>query len=127
MNRRLRSVDFLACCLAAGLIALASGAASAAGPYVVDQDASKALTTYLHKHRLPLVGAQVLEPDAGGRRRVMLYGYVASEFGRTDAERKARKFIKEDDVGLINRIMIRPELLNRGRSVDSGDGGANAP
>lgn len=82
-----------------------------AGPYESDSASSQSLTDYLHTHRLPLVGAQVLQNDEGDR-KVVLYGFVATPFGKTDAVTKARKFLKEPDISVDNRIKIRPELLS---------------
>ncbi len=82
-----------------------------AGPYTSDSAGSQSLTDYLHTHRLPLVGAQVLENDEGDR-KVVLYGFVATPFGKTDAEKKARNFLKEPGISVDNRIKIRPELLS---------------
>ncbi len=42
----------------------------------------------------------------------MLYGFVATPFGKSDAEKKARKFLKEPKISVDNRIKIRPELLS---------------
>ena len=82
-----------------------------AGPYESDSVSSQSLTDYLHTHRSPLVGAQVLENDEGDR-KLVLYGFVATPFGKTNAEKKARKFLKEPDITVDNRIKIRPELLS---------------
>jgi hypothetical protein len=79
--------------------------------YTVDTATSEKLTNYFGKHRLPLVGAQVLDDGAGGR-LVMLYGYVATSFGKTDAEQRARKFLKQPGAKIENRIEIRPEIRN---------------
>ncbi len=72
---------------------------------------SQDLTHYLKTHRLPLVGAQVSH-DATGRRQVVLYGFVATPFGKTDAVKKARAFLKDPELLVENRIKIRPELRN---------------
>src|SRR5215469_15568661 len=50
---------------------------------------SQALTEYLKQRKLPLVGAQVLR-SADGRRTIVLYGFVGSDFGKADALKKAR-------------------------------------
>jgi hypothetical protein len=83
--------------------------------YEVDAANTRYLTTYLRQHRLPLVGAQVLS-DAAGNRRIVLYGFVATEFGKNDAAAKALAFVQnEAQAGaaapqLENRIEIRPEI-----------------
>jgi len=79
--------------------------------YVADPDASKALTDYLKHHRLPLVGAQVLRNPNDGNRSVVLYGFVGSDFGKSDAQRQADDFINDPAVEVDNRIRVNPELL----------------
>jgi len=67
------------------------------------------LTTYLRKNRLPLVGAQVLSsPD--GQKRLVLYGFVASDFGKHDAETKALAHLGGSGFTVENRIAVRPEI-----------------
>jgi len=84
---------------------------ASASEYTANSTSSTALTDYLHTHRLPLVGAQVME-SAEGDRQLVLFGFVATAFGKRDAEAKARKFLKEPDITVDNRIKIRPELLS---------------
>jgi hypothetical protein len=99
--------------LLAALLELAS--AVFAQSYTADAPASQALTTYLRQHRLPLVGAQMLG-DAAGNRRIVLYGFVATEFGKNDAARKALVYVENGArVGtsapqVENRIEVRPEI-----------------
>ena len=76
-----------------------------------DTEESSRLTDYLHSHRLPLVGAQVLN-SANGVRTVLLFGYTASDFGKSDAETKSRRFLKDADVIFNNHIAVRPELAS---------------
>jgi hypothetical protein len=77
--------------------------------YTVDRAASDDLTTYLRKNRLPLVGAQVLSsPD--GQKRLVLYGFVASDFGKHDAETKALAHLGGSGFTVENRIAVRPEI-----------------
>jgi hypothetical protein len=88
----------------------------------VDQTQSQALTDYLKNHRLPLVGAQVLAaPD--GQRQVILFGYVASGYGKQDAENKAHAYMKDTAVTVDNRITIQPELA----SANAPAGAASNP
>jgi hypothetical protein len=79
--------------------------------YTVDSAASETLTDYLRHHRLPLVGAQVGTAPAGAR-RLVLYGYVATPFGKRDAESKALAFVGAPHPTIVNRIVIKPELAN---------------
>jgi len=78
--------------------------------YSNDSAQSSALTSYLQKNRLPLVGAQVLT-NGSGNREVILYGFVATDFGKQDAVDKARRYLHAPDVAVVNRIAVRPELL----------------
>src|SRR5216683_3413178 len=78
--------------------------------YRADQGESQALTHYLKAHRLPLVGAQVLD-GSGGKRAVVLYGFVGTDFGKSDAAAKSRRFLAGQSVLVVNRIKVRPELL----------------
>lgn len=75
----------------------------------IDSKASQQLTSYFRTHRLPLVGAQVMSSDGGGK-QVVVYGFVATPFGRVDAENKAREFLKEPNLKVVNRIQVRPEI-----------------
>jgi hypothetical protein len=79
--------------------------------YTADSAESRALTDYLNQHRLPLVGAQVLNGPRG-QRAVVLYGFVGSDFGRSDASDQARRFVADPSTAVDNRINVRPELLS---------------
>jgi hypothetical protein len=91
----------------------------------VDQTQSQALTSYLKNHRLPLVGAQVMAAP-GGQRQVILFGYVASGYGKQDAENKANAYMKDASVTVVNRITIQPELANTGASPGAAVGGGSS-
>jgi hypothetical protein len=99
-------------------------ASNAAGSHVdtrrynADQGESQALTQYLKAHRLPLVGAQVLD-GPGSKRAVVLYGFVGTDFGKSDAAAKSQRFLAGPSVLVDNRIKVRPELL--------ASGGVSAP
>ena len=82
---------------------------AAAQNFTVDTAASEALTSYLRQHRLPLVGAQIGTASAGTR-RLVLYGYVATEVGKSDAESKAVAYLGAPRPEIINRIVIQPEI-----------------
>ncbi len=102
--------------------------AQAAGPEVLD-DQSRDLTNYLHDHRLPLVGAQVMS-DQGGVRQLVLYGFVATASGKQDAVVKSRGFLKDAGIQVTNRVKVRPELLTmkQGATADGpASDGAGAP
>jgi hypothetical protein len=86
-----------------------------AASYSVDAAASQSQTTYQQKNRLPHVGAQVLA-DAAGKRRIVLYGFVATEFGKNDAAQRAVAYVQQGAPPgatapeVENRIEIRPEI-----------------
>jgi hypothetical protein len=75
----------------------------------IDNGQSTALTNYLHSRQLPLVGARVLASN-GGPRQAILYGYVATPFGKADAVDKAREFLNDSGAQVDNRINIEPDL-----------------
>jgi hypothetical protein len=104
--------------------------AAIAQTFTVDATASEALTNYLRQNRLPLVGAQIGTASTGAR-RLVLYGYVATEMGKRDAESKALAHLGGTPPEVVNRIVIQPEIakLKSGRqsgsSGDAGSSGAN--
>jgi len=118
--RRLAKGLFLACLIVA--LAYLPAAAQSAAP---DSDQSARLTDYLHAHRLPLVGAQVLSSSTG--RSVMLFGYTATEFGKGDAEVKTRRFLKDSEVVISNHIRVRPELASMKSAPGSAAYGQAGP
>jgi hypothetical protein len=89
-----------------------SAAGTVAGG-TIDSPQSQALSDYLKHHSLPLVGAQVVTSPSGGK-QVILFGFVASDFGKTDAEQKARHYLKDSSLVVDNRIKISPELAGAG-------------
>ncbi len=98
-------------CLAFALLAILPlrGVSVWGQEYTLDRPSSDELTEYLRKNRLPLVGAQVLKaPD--GQKRLMLYGFVATDFGRHDAETKALAHLGIAGITVQNRIAVRPEI-----------------
>jgi len=82
-----------------------------------DDGSTDTLSVYLHAHRLPLVEARMLTGDRG-ERSVLLYGFVATDYGKRDAEDQARDFLDDPDISIINRIKVRPELLTLGRPAN---------
>jgi hypothetical protein len=105
---RLLAKSFLLAWLVVAIAYLPVAQAQTAVP---DTDQSTRLTDYLHSHHLPLVGAQVMESRTGAQ-TVLLFGYTASDFGKSDAETKTRRFLKDTDVAINNHIRVRPELAS---------------
>src|SRR5208337_3130854 len=91
-----------------------SSAGTVAGG-TIDSPDSQGLSDYLKHHSLPLVGAQVVTSPSGGK-QVILFGFVASDFGKTDAEQKARHYLKDPSLVVDNRIKVSPELAGSGGS-----------
>ena len=108
-----RAWAFLRMCLGAGLIVSAIWGPSKSVAFAqtadVDQTTSEALTAYLKQHRLPLVGAQVIKDTSGGR-RVVLYGFVATDKGKVDAEQKAIGYLGTPVPTVDDRLVVKPEL-----------------
>lgn len=88
----------------------------------VDQATSQALTAYLKEHRLPLVGAQVIKDSSGGR-RLVLYGFVATDEGKVDAEQKAIGYLGTPVPTVDDRLLVKPELatMTGPQTTDQGE------
>jgi hypothetical protein len=89
----------------------------------VDETASAKLTKYLHKHRLPMVGAQISNTSSG--RQLMLYGFVASNFGKDDAVTKSRRFLQDSTIAVVNHIRVDPQLKHLKRPPPSDESAAD--
>jgi hypothetical protein len=100
-------------------------AAAIAQDFTVDNAASEALTNYLRQHRLPLVGAQI-GTAPGGARRLVLYGYVASQLGKSDAESKAIAYMGAPRPEVVNRVVIQPEIARMKSGGEAGQAGASS-
>ncbi len=74
-----------------------------------DSVLSGELTYYFEDAGLPLVGAQVCSNDSGDM-WVILYGFVATRFGKDDAEEKARRILGDPYLPIDDRVMIRSDL-----------------
>ncbi len=101
-----------------------SSAGTVAGG-TIDSPQSQGLSDYLKHHSLPLVGAQVVTSPSGGK-QVILFGFVASDFGKTDAEQKARHYLKDSSLVVDNRIKISPELAGSAGTSGSTAKGASS-
>ncbi len=97
-----------------------------AGERISQSATASALTSYLHQNRLPLVQAQII-PDENGNRQVIIYGFVATALGKTDAADKARAFLNDPTIKIVNRIKIRPEIANQRPSAEAAAGKATTP
>jgi hypothetical protein len=111
-------------CAAISVFALLQAPRSAiAQNFTMDAPASEALTNYLRQNRLPLVGAQ-LGTASTGARRLVLYGYVATEIGKRDAESKALAHLGGTPPEVVNRIVIQPEIAKLKSGSHGGSPGA---
>jgi len=109
--------------LCAGIIVIAlliAPRSASAQSFTVDTTASEALTNYLRQNRLPLVGAQIGTASTGAR-RLVLYGYVATQMGKSDAETKALAHLGGTPPEVVNRIVIQPEIA---KLKSGGHGGS---
>ncbi len=77
--------------------------------YVIDQGTSDALTKYLHMNELPMVTAQ-FSTSPGGSKQLILTGFVATQFGRNDAERIANAYLNDPSVNLVDQILLDPHV-----------------
>ncbi len=82
--------------------------ATVAAAQSVDKTTSDKLTKYLHTHRLPMVGAQVSNTDSG--RHLMLYGFVATDFGKDDAVTKSKRYLHDSSIAVTNNIKVNPQV-----------------
>jgi hypothetical protein len=112
-------------CLFLGAAAVIGLMTASSVPAADSSDGSmEALTAFLHDNRLPLVEARMVTNDRG-ERSLMLYGFVATDYGKRDAEDEARDFMDDPDFPVINRIKVKPELLTLGKP-DGSDPGTDA-
>ena len=105
-------------------VILLAGSASICEAAEADAPASDTLSDYLHANGLPLVEGQSIVNESG-ERFVLLYGYVATDFSKFDAENLASDFMDDLDLAITDRIVVRPELLTMGtpgNSNSSADG-----
>ncbi len=82
----------------------------------------RALTDYLNAHELPLIGASVVDDKT--RRQIILYGFVATPAAKIDAEQKVRRISPDTNLMVVNRIIIRPELLAMNKPAESAQDSA---
>ncbi len=93
-----------------------------------DRTTSDALTRYLHNHRLPFVAAQV-SAGAHGPHQVMLYGFVATDFGKQDAETRVRRYLGDPRTVVVNHIRVDPSVrhLRNNAPLSQPDQNVNLP
>src|ERR1700722_15660254 len=77
--------------------------------YVIDQRTSDAITKYLRMSELPMVTAQ-FSTSPGGSKQLILTGFVATQFGRDDAERIATGYLNDPSVKMVDQILLDPQV-----------------
>ena len=91
------------------IVMLAASSIARAQNYVIDQGTSDALTKYMHTNQLPMVTAQFsTSPD--GSKQLILTGFVATRFGRDDAERIATAYLNDPNVNMVDQILLDPHV-----------------
>jgi hypothetical protein len=109
-----------------GTAILLVGTASICAAAGADGPMSDPVSDYLHANRLPLVEARTIVTTSGERSE-LLYGYVATNFGKLDAEEQTQDFMDDPDVPIIDRIVVRPELLTLTPRISNSSADGNEP
>src|SRR5271156_7210315 len=91
------------------LTIIATSSIARAQNYVIDQGTSDALTRYLRMNELPMVTAQ-FSTSPGGSKELILPGFVATQFGRNDAERIATAYLNDPSVNMVDQILLDPHV-----------------
>lgn len=90
-----------------------------------DRELGNRITVYLNDHCLPLARASVTRRGDGDR-EVLLYGFVASDFGKRDAEAKTDELLANSGIPVRNTILVRPELVaSQTQSTNASNGSAD--
>ena len=91
------------------IVMIAIGGVARAQNYVIDQGTSDAITKYLRMNELPMVTAQ-FSTSPGGSKQLILTGFVATQFGRNDAERIANAYLNDPTVNMVDQILLDPHV-----------------
>jgi hypothetical protein len=91
------------------VLMLAIGGVARAQNYVIDQGTSGAITKYLRMNELPMVTAE-FSTSPGGSKQLILTGFVATQFGRNDAERIANAYLNDPNVNMVDQILLDPHV-----------------
>src|SRR5579863_3822169 len=108
------------------LIGVAICGIARAQNYVIDQGTSDALTRYLHMNELPMVTAQ-FSTSPGGSKQLILTGFVATQFGRNDAERIALGYLNDPSVNLVDQILLDPHVEDMRPPAESAGSAPQSP
>jgi hypothetical protein len=91
------------------IVMVAMSSVARAQNYVIDQGTSDAITKYLHMNELPMVTAQ-FSTSPGGSKQLILTGFVATQFGRNDAERIGAAYLNDPGVNMVDQILLDPHV-----------------
>ncbi len=105
---------------------VATCGAAHAQNYVIDQGTSDALTRYLHQSELPMVTAE-FSTSPGGSKQLILTGFVATQFGRNDAERIATAYLNDPSVNMVDQILLDPHVEEMRGAAQGSAAGAQSP
>ena len=112
------------------IVMLATSSIARAQNYVIDQGTSDAITKYLHMNELPMVTAE-FSTSPGGSKQLILTGFVATQFGRNDAERIATAYLNDPSANMVDQILLDPHVEDmrpqQGSSAASGSQSPNSP
>jgi hypothetical protein len=113
------------------ILMVATGGMARAQNYVIDQGTSDAITKYLHMSELPMVTAR-FSTSLGGSKQLILTGFVATQFGRDDAERIATGYLNDPSVKMFDQILLDPHVEDMrppagSAASASGSQSANSP
>jgi hypothetical protein len=111
--------------IAITVIVAICGAAHAQN-YVIDQGTSDALTRYLHQSELPMVTAE-FSTSPGGSKQLILTGFVATQFGRNDAERIATGYLNDPSVNMFDQILLDPHVEDMRGATQGSVAGSQSP
>ena len=126
--RRMHLMARATAAVSAIIMMVATCSVARAQNYVIDQGTSDALTRYLHLNELPMVTAQ-FSTSPGGSKQLILTGFVATQFGRHDAERIATAYLNDPSVNMVDQILLDPHVedMRRRRKVRQPRAGPQSP
>jgi hypothetical protein len=108
------------------IVIVATCGAAHAQNYVIDQGTSDALTKYLHQSELPMVTAEFSTSPTGSK-QLILTGFVATQFGRNDAERIATGYLNDPSVKMVDQILLDPHVEDMRGSTQGSAAGSRSP
>jgi hypothetical protein len=112
------------------IVMLAMPSIARAQNYVIDQSTSDAITKYLRMNELPMVTAE-FSTSPGGSKQLILTGFVATQFGRNDAERIANAYLNDPSVNMVDQILLDPHVEDMrppaGSAAAAGSQSPNSP